>query len=255
MWQETQGPSADAARGQANHSFCRPSRYCAASFGFQSAENPGAPLGSLRALLEGKEAEIDGRRLTLSTAGGPVPVYLAASQPRMLRLAGELADGVIVLGIAEPEFTRQQVALVRDGAREAGRPPGEPFVDLWVTVSVGADRAAALDDVRSWASTQARWIAQWKTIPPPLQPYAEEIRAAAAAYDFGEHLSLRARHGRTVSDGFTGTIAVAGDREACAARLKALAGTGVDRLTVTLLSGGRADRLRVLCDEVFPAVA
>ena len=37
VWHETHGPLADIAGFQANHSFCRPSRYWAASFGLQSA--------------------------------------------------------------------------------------------------------------------------------------------------------------------------------------------------------------------------
>ena len=211
-------------------------------------------IETIRALVDGKEAALNGRTLRLATAAGPVPIFLAVSQPRMMRLAGQVADGAIVLGIAEPEFTRHQIEVIRAGAAEAGRPPGEPFIDLWVTVSVSHDRRAALDDVRSWASTQARWIAQWKTIPPALEPFAREIADAAAAYDFGEHLSLRARHQRTVSDAFTGTVAIAGPREECAARLRELAATGMDRITVTLLSGGRKERLRALCDEVFPRV-
>jgi 5,10-methylenetetrahydromethanopterin reductase len=211
-------------------------------------------IETIRTLLDGKEAGVDGRRLRLATAAGPVPIFLAASQPKMLGLAGQVADGVIVLGIADPDFTRQQIAIIREGAAAAGRLPGEPFVDLWVTVSVSADRAAALNDVRSWASTQARWIARWKTMPAVLQPFAGEIAAAAAAYDFGEHLSRRAGHRHTVSDGFTNAVAVAGPREECVARLRALAATGVDRITVTLLSGGRTERLRVLCEEVFPGV-
>ena len=212
-------------------------------------------IETIRTLLEGKDAEVDGRRLRLATATGPVPIFLAASQPRMLRLAGQVADGAIVLGIAEPEFTRQQIGMIREGAAEAGRPRGEPFVDLWVTVSVGQDRRAALDDVRSWASTQARWIARWKAVPAVLRPFAGEIADAAGAYDFGEHLSLRARHQRAVSDAFTEAVAIAGPRDECVARLRELAATGVDRITVTLLSGGRKERLRVLCEEVFPRLA
>lgn len=212
-------------------------------------------IETIRALLEGKEAEVEGHRLRLATAAGPVPIFLAASQPGMLRLAGEVADGAIVLGIAEPAFTREQIHLVREGAAAAGRPPGEPFVDLWVTVSVAKDRGAALDDVRSWASTQARWIARWRAIPPALEPFADEIAAAAASYDFGEHLSLRARHRRTVSDAFAEAVAIAGDRDECVARLQGLAATGVDRITVTLLSGGRAQRLQTLAEEIFPRVA
>lgn len=72
----------------------------------------------------------------------PVPVYLGAMGPRMLELAGELADGALAL-LYPPEhypLARSQVLL---GAERAGRSPGELDLPACVWVSVDEDRAAA----------------------------------------------------------------------------------------------------------------
>ena len=60
---------------------------------------------------------------------GRIPIYLAASGPRMLELAGEIADGVIINTGLAPDIVRDSIARVRTGAEEAGRRLED--VDLW----------------------------------------------------------------------------------------------------------------------------
>jgi hypothetical protein len=55
-----------------------------------------------------------------------------------------------------------------------------------------------------------------------------------------------------VSDEFAKVLAVAGTTEECRQRLAELATTGVDRLTVTLLSGGRERRLEQIAEVWEP---
>jgi 5,10-methylenetetrahydromethanopterin reductase len=201
-------------------------------------------LARLRALLAGDPIDGGGDgELRLSFTPSPVPpVYFAGSQPRMLRAAGAVADGVIIMGPADPESVAGQLAQVDHGAREAGRDPADVRRDLWVTMSIGEEREA-IRDVKSWASAQARWLTTWKRLPPSLERFRSEMEQAAATYDFGEHLSLRADHANTISDEFAQVLAVAGDDAHCRDRLRALVATGVDRVTITLLSGGRERRL------------
>ena len=85
---------------------------------------------AFRRLLAGERVDVDGEhvrvrgfRLGLPPAE-PVPVMLAAMNPRMLRLAGELADAV-QLTWCPPEEVPALVTAVREGARAAGRDPGE----------------------------------------------------------------------------------------------------------------------------------
>jgi len=212
-----------------------------------------AAIRFFRAVLRGDEGEWEGRAYRLPHAPGPVPVWLAASQRRMCALAGRLADGVILMGPAIEAHVRRQVGWVADGLREAGRRREEITVRLVATTSAGPDRAAALDDVRSWASTQARLIAGFAELPAGLEPFRDEIERARAEYDYAEHLSTRAGHRHAVSDELTAALAVAGTPDECAARIAGLLGAGVDGCVFPLLGGGRRERLRVLRDQVLPA--
>ena len=118
-----------------------------------------------------------GREIRVATGGKRVPIFVAASQPRMLRLAGALADGVILMGAAQPELTRWQLDHVAAGAAEAGRTLQDVFVDLWFTISISDDRKKALDDVRPWAASQARWFAKWRELPDLAQAVHRRLPA------------------------------------------------------------------------------
>jgi 5,10-methylenetetrahydromethanopterin reductase len=201
-------------------------------------------LPRLRALLRGEAIEGRAGELKLAFTPEPTPpLYFAGSQPRMLQTAGAVADGVIIMGPADPDSVRAQLAHVDAGARAAGREPSDIVRDLSVTISIDDDPVKATNDVKSWGSAQARWLNTWKELPQSLERFRPECEHAAATYDFGEHLSLHADHAGTVSDEFAKVLAVAGDARECEERLAGLIATGVDRLTLTLLSGGRERRL------------
>src|SRR5581483_10342015 len=106
-----------------------------------------AYLSTLRALLRGETVQHESAAFTLrgaelSIRPPRVPVYLAALGPRMLRLAGELADG------AAPNWcTPEQVAWCREqvatGARASGRDPAEVPIAQYIRVCVDDDEDAA----------------------------------------------------------------------------------------------------------------
>ncbi|HXG20302.1 MAG TPA: LLM class flavin-dependent oxidoreductase [Methylomirabilota bacterium] len=52
-----------------------------------------------------------------------VPIYVAASGPKTLELAGEIADGVILFGAVSPSLINFCLNHVRAGAERAGRNP------------------------------------------------------------------------------------------------------------------------------------
>lgn len=205
----------------------------------------------IRTLSEGGKVDVDGRDIKVATGGTRVPILIAASQPRMLRLAGEIADGVILMGAAQPELTSWQLAHVAAGAAKSGRTLDDLEIDLWFAISVSEDREKALEDVRPWAASQARWFAKWKELPPWLQPFTEDFRHAAEAYDFARHLS-RSGEAEPVSDAFVKWIAVSGSAEECAAKIRPLLDLKIDRLTFALLPGGREARLRQYGNDLIP---
>ena len=75
-----------------------------------------------RALLAGETVRVDGeffrtRNRRLVTGERPVPLVLAASGPRMLALAGAIADGVLISAGTSVEFVRQCLEHVHNGAK------------------------------------------------------------------------------------------------------------------------------------------
>lgn len=72
----------------------------------------------------------------------PVPVYLAAMGPNMLRLAGEMADGVLPL-LFPPEHYETVQPLIAEGAARAGRSLEDVDIAACVWCSVADDRTAA----------------------------------------------------------------------------------------------------------------
>ncbi len=198
-------------------------------------------LKRLRSLLRGDKVTMADRSVGIAAANTPPPpLFVAASQPKMLALAGQVADGVIVMGPANVDVYRSQIEQIRRSASAAGRNPDDVVVDLWVTMAVGDD---GVDSVRSWASAQARWLDRWKRLPASLTPFRGDLARAAADYDFAAHLAVGADHAYAVSDELAAQLAVAGPLDHCRQRLAEVIALGPDRVTVPLLSGGRERRL------------
>jgi 5,10-methylenetetrahydromethanopterin reductase len=92
-------------------------------------------LEILLPLIAGEKADFAGDTLVgraeLSIPGAlPCPVYLAALQPAMLRLAGGMADGTITWCTGPVTVEEQIVPIITKAASEAGRPPPRVVVAL-----------------------------------------------------------------------------------------------------------------------------
>lgn len=117
----------------------------------------GHPLGTMReaiglsrALLGGEMVDFKGERFRVSgrrLANGAreIPIFLAASGPQMLELAGALADGVLISAATSPAFVRWTLDLVRKGETAAGRRIRKTAL---VYVSSDADATRARDRLR-----------------------------------------------------------------------------------------------------------
>jgi alkanesulfonate monooxygenase SsuD/methylene tetrahydromethanopterin reductase-like flavin-dependent oxidoreductase (luciferase family) len=75
------------------------------------------------------------------------PIYIAGLGPKMTRLAGEIADGVVI-NMATPAKVREIAGRVREGAAAAGRDPGKLEIIAKVWVSLNPRREAARSNLR-----------------------------------------------------------------------------------------------------------
>ena len=95
---------------------------------------------------EGKFHSVDGATLQPKPVNGPLPVFIGAVGPRMLRLAGSLADGWIKNGgwPASPEAYAELQEQVERGAEAAGRDPGTLRRVVNCTAYVGSEDPATV---------------------------------------------------------------------------------------------------------------
>jgi len=110
----------------------------------------------VRALLSGEAVTFAGEyhryreaRLEVPTIQPHIPIFFAAMGPRMLRLAGRIADGVLLNVGASIEYVRWAVGEIHDGALAASRDPSEITIAAWMSVYVG-DREQVLPRARAW---------------------------------------------------------------------------------------------------------
>lgn len=167
-----------------------------------------------------------------------VPIFLAVSQERMCELAGRVADGAIVMGPAQPDMVRRQVEWIRRSNRD-------------VEIAFIAPTSTEVEDVRSWASTQARLMSHHSSLPASLERFRAEITQSAETYDYSEHLSTHAGHTAAVSDDLVRALGVVGTAEECGARLAELRGCGVDTFIFPLAGRERLERWKKIRDQII----
>lgn len=129
--------------------------------GWHGLEFPDDPIGVMReivtvvrALFTEGSVDFSGDHLRVAfgfqgfTPRADIPIHLAALSPAMLRLAGEVADGVI-LWLCDPDYVRETVVpSIAEGARQAGRDPAQIEIVAAITCSVADDPEPVLAKFR-----------------------------------------------------------------------------------------------------------
>jgi 5,10-methylenetetrahydromethanopterin reductase len=108
---------------------------------------------TLRRILAGQPVSFGDKSLRREGAPREIPIYVAATGPRMLELAGEIADGVILQVGIDPACLAAAIARVGAGAARAGRDPA--------TVELVSSTFTAIDEDRGRAIDRARPLAAW----------------------------------------------------------------------------------------------
>jgi 5,10-methylenetetrahydromethanopterin reductase len=119
---------------------------------------------TVKGLLAGQSVDFDGTpgRLAYAT-GRHIPVIMAASGPKAIELAGEIADGVLLLVGFNRGIIERALDHLERGAKRAGRQPD----DLEIIWAVRIGTAATTDAARRYARPIAvhwgvlRWGGYW----------------------------------------------------------------------------------------------
>ncbi|HZO62387.1 MAG TPA: TIGR03557 family F420-dependent LLM class oxidoreductase [Gaiellaceae bacterium] len=81
----------------------------------------------------------------------PVPIYVAASGPLAAKLAGRVGDGFIVTSGKDPALYEELNGAMEEGARDAGRDPGQVVRMIEIKVSYDHDLEYARRACDYWA--------------------------------------------------------------------------------------------------------
>lgn len=194
-----------------------------------------AAVSVIRGLCRGEEVTLDGARVRFSWLTTVVPVLVAAYGPRVLRLAGELADGLI-LQLASPEVVEWAVGHARAGAEAAGRPWQGFEVVVAAPSYVSADRERALARVRGFPATVSNHVKDLlrhhpaAALPRDLVDGMEAIQG----YDYRHHGLHDAPHTRAVTDDMAERLTLIGTARACREKIQRLVAAGVTQVCLYL---------------------
>ena len=184
--------------------------------------------------FEGKHYRSKNFRLSIAPPPGRVRIYLAALGPRMLELAGEIADGVL-LNWLPPEAVPPALRRLEAGARRAGR----TLADFEVAAFI---RTAVTDEAAPVREALARDITQYAIVDSYARffgdsGYADEVGRVNAAWTKGD----RAQAVREVSPRFLDGLGVVGPEDFCRDRIAQYAKAGLTQPVVLPFPAGGAD--------------
>jgi 5,10-methylenetetrahydromethanopterin reductase len=215
---------------------------------------------TLRELLSNGQSRYQGAPCKLTWWNGTrIPIYLAASGPKTLQLAGEIADGVVINTGLTPDIVRDSIAQVRIGCERAGRDIGE--VDMWwlPLTCVDDDYQRALHKVAptlaSAGSHLTRLATTGKHVPPELMDRIKELgrRYNSAQHDMPESANRALIKELGLIDYLAERFAVIGSAPECIKKLERAIDAGARQFWMSVHFDDKIGFMRRWSDEVMPA--
>lgn len=190
----------------------------------------------IRGLLAGEVIDHHSAWVTLNEVGldyrppYDVPIHIASRGPRILSLAGEVADGVLMEGLFSDSALRFALRQVETGAQQAGRSFSDLQKTAWQSVTLTDDPDAASDlRLRNWAALLIR-----TTKPGVLREMGISTSVTSAVLEdaaaFGE-----AGAGQRVTAADVHKLLMVGSPAEIRSHVQRLEDRGVDNLAVIVL--------------------
>ena len=208
-----------------------------------------ASVAVIRALWAGQEVDADGPGFALHDAHYrfppklDIPIYLSATGPRTLELAGRIADGVILLAGLHPDGITFALEHIDRGVAAAGRSQ-RPHVTVFAYGAIDEDEQAAIAAAR----TIAAWFPQTAPVHCRLAGLSQEIIDQVRGSYAGGEFQEAARAAEALPVDFVKRMALAGGQDEARQHLRTLAGLGIDSVTVFPLGNDRMATVRAFAE-------
>ena len=201
----------------------------------------------MRSLWAGENVELDGRTvrfhgsLDFKPLYPRIPVWVAGRGPAVLRLGGEIADGVLIGGLASRPGLDYAYARIDEGIAKSGR-TDVPTRALWLHTAVSDDPEAAREAVRK--IVVGVLISSKDIIAELGLPIPQSLLDALQGVTYGVNNPEVQRLAATIDDDVLQHFAVAGTPEEVGRRTRELSAMGIDHVAVVpwLAEGQTADQ-------------
>jgi 5,10-methylenetetrahydromethanopterin reductase len=210
----------------------------------------------LRELMSGGTVGFRGKEVRIRWADEDVPVMMPATGPRNLRLAGALADIVMLYVGVHPTSVAWAIDNVRAGAEDAGRDPDSLEIALLCGMWVSDDLQEAWDACRWAPAACANHIEDVMRRNPDHGMPEEMTRLVRARGDYdyyAGHLDSAAEHTAYLTGELIDDFALAGPSDKCLGRIRELAALGVTEISAAYLNG-RLEQIDRVGREIVPAL-
>jgi 5,10-methylenetetrahydromethanopterin reductase len=218
-----------------------------------------AYVHTIRRLLTEGRADYHGATSRFTWSRPRTPIFLAASGPKTLRLAGQIADGVVVRTGIAPDIIRDSIAQVRRGAQEAGRDPDAVEMWWWPDANVAASRREAVSEITMSLAAAgnhlSRFTTEGKHIPPDL---LSKVKLLGQRYTFGDHVAPGSANCRLIEelglvDYLADRFAIAGTPAECIETIERAVAAGARRFWISIHFEDKLRFMRDWSTKIMPA--
>jgi 5,10-methylenetetrahydromethanopterin reductase len=211
----------------------------------------------IKRILSGQLVQYDGSKFSIAHPGsrldlelsGEMPIYVGATGPVMLTLAGQYADGIVFNYPCTPSFVKYAMPFLEEGLLSSGRTLDVFDVAAYLLVSVDENQKRAVDAAR-------RFVAQ--KLPTRHSEMlrhagvtAEEINVAKEKV---ERLGV-VKAAAEIDDAVVRKVAIAGTPAQVVEGIRSFLGTGLKLPIVWEIIGpDRRRSLGLIAKEVMPGL-
>jgi 5,10-methylenetetrahydromethanopterin reductase len=202
---------------------------------------------------QGKVVSLGGAKLDFAPVRHAVPIYFATHGAQITKLAGQIADGILIANTLNPKAFDFYVGQLEEGMAKAARPAGAVDIGLRVEACISDNDEAAFKVMRRRvASRVLGQYPHWEyldavglTLPPEFVEIARRPDARKAT-DEAAAIMPRA---------IVESMVLAGNAESCAQQLARGLGPKITHLTVRPHAAPGEDVatvIRAFSDRVVP---
>ncbi len=177
--------------------------------------------------MDGEFVKLAGARLAFKP--NPIPIYVAAMGPDMLKLTGRIADGIVLSAGLSTDSVKRSLALCAEGAAKEARDPATLRRAGYIFFGTSDNAREAIDAVRGKLAFVMRNKFLAQNIKDSGIPVDQEaVIAAIARRDLTGAAAL-------VPDEAVEAFGIAGDPAHCQRRLRDFIDAGIEEPVLSLV--------------------